>query len=458
MNRRVLSLLGRASGFLAVLLAIGAAPQTPPSAAASRHVVLISLDGFPSWALDDPYLPVPTLRRLAAKGAIAKGMRPVNPTVTWPNHTTLVTGVTPARHGVLYNGLLERDPGVPPRVEPWLPRDQMVHAPTLYDVAHARGMTTAQVDWVAIQAAPTITWEFPERPAPDGKIAQELVKAGVLTQDELETFATRNIIWRDRIWTEAAAHIIRAHRPNLMMFHLLNLDSTQHRYGPRTPAAMTTMALLDGQVAQIVSAVERAGLASRTTYFVVSDHGFRLVKRLIKLNVALAQAGLLTVQDGKITASQVYAVPEGGSAIVYVTAPDPAGDLAARAKQAITGIEGVEAIVEPTDYARFGLPQPAATDQMGVLFVTPQEGYAFAAPAEGEVVINASEGSLGAHGYPATDPALSALFLASGARIRPGVTLDVIDNVDVAPTMATVLGLKLANVDGKVLKEILVAK
>ena len=458
MNRRVLSLLGRASCFLAVLLAIGAAPQTRPSAAASRHVVLISLDGFPSWALDDPYLPVPTLRRLAAKGAIAKGMRPVNPTVTWPNHTTLVTGVTPAKHGVLYNGLLKRDPGVPPRVEPWLPRDQMVHAPTLYDVAHARGMTTAQVDWVAIQAAPTITWEFPERPAPDGKIAQELVKAGVLTQDELETFATRNIIWRDRIWTEAAAHIIRAHRPNLMMFHLLNLDSTQHRYGPRTPAAMTTMALLDGQVAQIVSAVERAGLASRTTYFVVSDHGFRLVKRLIRLNVALAQAGLLTVQDGKITASQVYAVPEGGSAIVYVTAPDPAGDLVARAKQAITGIEGIEAIVEPTDYARFGLPQPAATDQMGVLFVTPQEGYAFAAPAEGEVVINASEGSLGAHGYPATDPDLSALFLASGARIRPGVTLDVIDNVDVAPTMATVLGLKLANVDGKVLKEILVAK
>jgi predicted AlkP superfamily pyrophosphatase or phosphodiesterase len=458
MNRRVLSLLGRASCFLAILLAIGAAPQTRPSAAASRHVVLISLDGFPSWALDDPYLPVPTLRRLAAKGAIAKGMRPVNPTVTWPNHTTLVTGVTPATHGVLYNGLLKRDPGVPPRVEPWLPRDQMVHAPTLYDVAHARGMTTAQVDWVAIQAAPTITWEFPERPAPDGKIAQELVKAGVLTPDELETFATRNIIWRDRIWTEAAAHIIRAHRPNLMMFHLLNLDSTQHRYGPRTPAAMTTMALLDGQVAQIVSAVERAGLASRTTYFVVSDHGFRLVKRLIRLNVALAQAGLLTLQDGKITASQVYAVPEGGSAIVYVTAPDPAGDLVARAKQAITGIEGVEAIVEPTDYARFGLPQAAATDQMGVLFVTPKEGYAFAAPAEGEVVINASEGSLGAHGYPATDPDLSALFLASGARIRPGVTLDVIDNVDVAPTMATVLGLRLANVDGKVLKEILVAK
>jgi predicted AlkP superfamily pyrophosphatase or phosphodiesterase len=442
---------------VAVLTTVGAAPQTrQPSS--SRHVVLISLDGFSSWALDDPYLPVPTLRKLAASGALAKGMRPVNPTVTWPNHTTLISGVTSAKHGVLYNGLLKRDPGLPPRVEPWLPRDEMVHAPTLYDVAHKRGMTTAQVDWVAIMSAPTITWEFPERPAPDGKVAQELVKAGVLTQAELETFSTRDIVWRDRIWTEAAAHIIRTHRPNLMMFHLLSLDSVQHRYGPRTLAATATMALLDAQVAQIVAAVERAGLAARTTYVVVSDHGFKLVKRQIRLNVALAQAGLLTVRDGKVTASQVYAVPEGGSAIVYLTAPDPSGDLLARAKKAIAGIEGVDEVVEPTGFGRFtGLPQPNAGDQMGVLFVTPKEGYAFTAPADGDVVVNASEGSLGAHGYPATDPDLSALFIASGAGIRRGVTLDVIDNVDVAPTMAELLGLKLENVDGKVLTTILTA-
>ena len=149
-------------------------------------------------------------------------------------------------------------------------------------------------------AAPTVTWEFPERPAPDGLIAQELVKAGVLSQAELETFATRNIVWRDHIWTLAAAHIIRQHKPNLMMYHLLNLDSTQHRYGPRTPAAMTTMAHLDAQVADIVNAVEQAGLTARTTFFVVSDHGFKLVKRQIRLNAAFLKAGLLKVQDGKI--------------------------------------------------------------------------------------------------------------------------------------------------------------
>ena len=243
-----------------------------------------------------------------------------------------------------------------------------------------------------------------------------------------------------------------------MMFHLLNLDSTQHRYGPRTPAAMTTMALLDGQVAQIVAAVERAGLTARTTFVVVSDHGFKVVKRLIGLNVALAQAGLVDRSGWEDHASQVYAVPEGGSAIVYLTAADPSGDFLARAKKAIAGVEGVDAVVEPGDYASFGLPQPSATEQMGVLFVTPKDGYAFAAPADGAVVVDAPEGSLGAHGYPATDPDLSALFLASGAGIRAGVTLGVIDNVDVAPTMAELLGVKLENVDGKVLEEILSAR
>jgi predicted AlkP superfamily pyrophosphatase or phosphodiesterase len=89
MKRLQLSLL-----LLALVLApgiSGTAAQAP-----ANHVVIISLDGFPAKALDDPYLPIPTLRRLAASGAMAKTMRPVNPTVTWANHTAMVTGVPPA--------------------------------------------------------------------------------------------------------------------------------------------------------------------------------------------------------------------------------------------------------------------------------------------------------------------------------------------------------------------------
>ena len=417
--------------------------------------MVISLDGFPARALDDPQLPLPTLRQLAARGAVARAMNPVNPTVTWPNHTSLVTGVAPARHGVLYNGSLVREPGVPPRVEPWRDKALMVKATTIYDLAHARGMTTAQVDWVAIHNAPTITWAFAERPDPAAPIPRELVAAGVLSQADVDGFASRHIVFRDYAWTEAAAHIIRRYRPHLLLFHLLNLDSTHHRYGPRTHAALTTMAHLDAQVKKILDAIEQARLTSRTTVIVVSDHGFKLVKRQIRLNAAFADAGLLQVQDGKIVSSQVYAVPEGGSAIVYVTVPDASGDLLARARRAIEAVEGIDRVVESDGFAALGLPLPGNDEQMGSLFVIPKEGYAFTAAATAPAVVDAAEGSLGAHGYVASDPDLGALFIAAGAGIKPGVVLNAIDNVDVAPTIARLLGLRLDGADGRVLTEIL---
>jgi predicted AlkP superfamily pyrophosphatase or phosphodiesterase len=421
----------------------------------SNHVVIISLDGFPGWALDDPYLPLPTLRRLAALGAVAKGMRPVNPTVTWPNHTSMITGVTPSRHGVLFNGLLIRDPGVPPRIEPWRDKKDMVRVRTLYDEVFDRGLTTAQVDWVAIQNAPTITWEFRERPDPKGQIARELVNAGAVSEADLDTFATRNIVWRDQIWTAAAAHILRQHRPNLLLFHLLNLDSTQHRYGPRTPAAMTTMAHLDAQVGTIVETIEQTGLAPRTTLLIVSDHGFKLVKRQIRPNAAFMKAGLLRAQDGKVTQAQAYSVPEGGTAIVYVTVPDPSAEILARVKQTLAGIEGIDRIIEPAEYPSYGLPIPADNDQMGILFLAAKEGYAFTASVGEQVVVDATEGSLGAHGYVSTDPDLQALFIISGRGIKASIRIDSVDAVDVAPTAAQLLGVELKSIDGKALKDVL---
>lgn len=442
---------------LPALLALATLGLVPPQApaGAGNHVVIVSLDGFAGWALDDPYLPAPTLRRLAKQGAMAKGMRPVNPSVTWPNHTSMVTGVTPSRHGVLFNGMLMRPPGGQPRIEPWRDKKEMVRVTTLYDAAHARGMTTAQVDWVAILNAPTITWEFPERPDPKGQIARELVKTGAISEEDLAAFASKNILYRDHIWTEAALHILRHHRPNLLLFHLLNLDSTQHRYGPRTPAAMTTMTLLDEQVGRVVKTLEETGLMPRTTIFVVSDHGFKTVKRQIRPNAALLKAGLIAAQEGKITKTEAYVVPEGGTAMVYVTAPDPSGALLGRVKQALQGVEGIDRVIEPSQYAEFGLPQPGANEQMGALVLTAKDGFAFTADINEPLVVDAPATSLGTHGYISSEPDIRALFIASGRGIKPGVVLDSVNTIDLAPTAARLLGVELKDVEGRVLQEVL---
>ena len=76
------------------------------AAEAEKHVVLITIDGFPAAMMADPKTPIPRIRKLAAEGTMADGLRVSTPSVTWPNHTTLVTGVHPDKHSVLYNGIL----------------------------------------------------------------------------------------------------------------------------------------------------------------------------------------------------------------------------------------------------------------------------------------------------------------------------------------------------------------
>src|SRR6185436_10747269 len=112
-----------------------------------------------------------------------------------PNHTAIVTGVDASRHGLLVNGSITRTGAWPPvKIDPWIPKPQMVKVPTVYDAAHAAGLTTAQVDWVAIKSAPTITWEFPEVPSVDGAIEKEMMARKLIDAETLGQFGKFNIL------------------------------------------------------------------------------------------------------------------------------------------------------------------------------------------------------------------------------------------------------------------------
>src|SRR5947207_12377483 len=121
-------------------------------------VVMVSVDGLAAYYLDDPKAEMPNIRALAAAGARAQSMKAVTPTVTWPNHTTLVTGVMPARHGVVGNNFFDRATGK--RVvlisDPVYDKDEIVKAPTIYDLARAAGLTTAAARWPASRNAKTL--------------------------------------------------------------------------------------------------------------------------------------------------------------------------------------------------------------------------------------------------------------------------------------------------------------
>ena len=417
-----------------------------------RTVVVISLDGFPAYALDDPRLPIPTLRKLAREGVVAASMRPVNPTVTWPNHTAMVTGVDASEHKVLYNGLLTRSKKtIQPSIEPWVDKNLLVHAPTIYDIAYQSGLTTAQVDWVAIYGAKTITWKFPELPDPDGAIEKEMIADGTVTAEQLRTFEASSQAWQDEIWTAAAEKILENHKPNLLLFHLLTLDDTNHEYGPMSPASFTGMALLDANVKRIMDALQHSGRSRNATLIVVSDHGFRKIKHKLHPNVLLRDKGFLTGASSDLK-GDAFVKAEGGIAMVYLTDSDKRDELLPKLRQLFAGLEGIDHIYGTEDFPPLGLPTRATSDQAPDLVLAATPDHAFSNESEGSYLTEVAQG--GTHGYLNSDPNMQAIFIASGAGVPKGIHLDNIPNLDVAPTIAALLGLEMKKVKGHAIPQI----
>ncbi len=424
-----------------------------------NHVIMISLDGFPADLWRRPDVAVPHLRQLAAAGVSADAMTVSNPSITWVNHTTLVTGVSPRRHGVLYNGLLVHPgPGKPPVIEQWADKQKLVRVPTLYDLAAQAGLTTAESNWVAVTGAKTIDWSFHEFPKLDDPIVREMMAAGELTPAEItgmEYGQKTSIAWHDQLWTRAARFIIQHHRPNLLLFHVLTIDSTHHNYGPGSVASHTALEYADSLVGEIMRAVDEAGLRERTTFVVVSDHGHKKVSTRAYPNVILKRAGLLEVAGARVVRADAYVKSQGGIAFVYIDDPRRKAELLPKLQALFAAEPSVGEIVAGTDAPKWGMPSPEENDGMGDLILYPKAGYAFADTATGDVVSEPSPNYAGTHGYRAEDPELDGIFIAGGRGLARGVVLPRVRNLDVAPTVARLLGIPLPGAEGRPLEEIL---
>lgn len=441
--------------FGAAAITLGSLVTAPMAAqqhdAATRtKVVVISLDAFGAESLHDPYLPAPTLHWLMKNGSYAVSMQPINPTVTWPNHTAMVTGVDASLHHVLANGLIvDQRTDAQPHIDADAPKSQLVAVPTVYDLAHKAGMTTAEVDWVAITKADTIDWRFAERPDPDGAIERDLIADGVVTRDDLQHFGHPSQAWRDRIYTRAAVDIIAKHHPDLLLVHLLALDGIEHKTGFGNDSGRNTIAFLDDRVQEIMNAVRSAGDFDRTAFIVVSDHGQQSVFKHLHGNVLLQQAGLQ--KPGTDLEHETFCLSEGGLAYIYQKNATDASRAAL--KQIFAGKPGVVDVLLPGDAAKAGFPTPQQSDQGPDLVLFAANGYQFNPEPSDEFVTAAKES--GAHGYSNTEPKMQAIFIAFGAGFKSSGQIPAFINRDVAPTIAHLLGVGLPHVQGVPLTQIL---
>jgi predicted AlkP superfamily pyrophosphatase or phosphodiesterase len=430
------------------------------SAKARPAVIMLSVDGLASFYLDDPKAEMRTIRALAEGGASATAMKAVAPTVTWPNHTTLVTGVTPARHGVVGNDYFDRERQKPVILisDPEFDKEKLVRVPTLYDLAKTNGLSTAAIRWPATRSAKALDWTIPDvfsdellHRSSTPSLMAECKKAGVWSDGEIVRYGTREFrVVSDEMCTRVFNYILRTHHPNLALLHLTHLDTIEHLKGPRTAEAYAAIKGADEQVRQVWQEVKR-DYPEGATLLVVSDHGFTPVERLILPNIPLRDAGLLQVTGGKPAGGTVRIVAEGGAALVYVLDKTNRDAAIRRASRLLGDLDGVAKVIGPGELHEHGIAEPTEDPHAPDIVLFAREGYSFDETATGSASSVPRRDLHGTHGHDETLPCMSATFVAWGRGIKPGARLGAIHNIDVAPTVAKLLGLKLTGAEGKIL-------
>jgi predicted AlkP superfamily pyrophosphatase or phosphodiesterase len=430
---------------VAVLLGVSAGAEAAP-------VLMISIDGLRPGDVSDADargIHVPVLKKLAADGVYASGVRNALPTVTYPNHTTLITGVWPAKHGIPNNPTF--DP-LQKNMGGWYWYSQDIKVRTLWDAVHDSGGKVASLSWPVSVGAASIDYNLPEiwraetpedqklvRALSTPAIVPVLEKATGLTLAQADGETVEVDIGRARF----AGALIAAKHPQLTTVHLRGLDHTEHEFGPGSPQAKAVLEKLDTAVGRLVADARKA--EPDLVVAIVSDHGFLPVAHAVNLIAPFVQAGLITLNaDKKVTSWQ--AEPWGGASAAVVLAHPQDAALKAKVSKLLTQLAakpelGIGHVADESEIARLG------GTPMASFWVDFKPGYMMGTdPAAPPVSPSDVKGT---HGYFPIHPELHATLIVSGPSIAKRGSLGEVDMRDIAPTLAKVMKVSLPDADGK---------
>jgi predicted AlkP superfamily pyrophosphatase or phosphodiesterase len=405
----------------------------------AQSLLLISIDGMrPDYVLkaDEHGLKIPHLRRLLKDGAHATGVRGVLPTITYPSHTTILTGVWPAKHHIYSNVVF--DP-LDLNLAGWTWYTEDIAVPTLWDAATKAGLITGSVSWPVSVGASSIRynvpefWRAPKFPGEDVKLLRAVSTPGLMAEIEKEAgpYVTDldDAAHGDRQRTSYAVWILRNIHAQFMTVHLASLDHLEHAFGPFSPEANAALEQIDAEVGELEQAAPNAVVC------VLSDHGFTRTDHSFNIVAPFVEEGLVTMTNKKVTAWRAYPDLEAGSAAIIVKDPKDisrVGDLLRRL--AADPKNGIAQILDPAQIAAFGGRPDAA------FWVDMQSNFSVVATDRPNRVG-------GTHGYAPSNPQLLASFFIAGPKIKSGVDLGEIDMRSVAATLAKAMALPFPTAD-----------
>ena len=410
----------------------------------TQHVVLISIDGFrPEFYLEERW-PAPNMQDMAKTGARSLGVTGVFPSVTYPSHTTIITGRTPIHHGIYYNAPFEPT-GQTGR---WYWESELIQVPTLWDAVREAGLKSASFIWPLSVNAP-IDYNIPEywtiedgfgriqpmreKETPKGLLAE--MELNVLGKLNERTFNGDYLNREDRTG-EMAGYILETYKPNLITLHLIATDHFQHVEGREGPMVRKSLAATDRAIGKIIEAADRAGISDQTTFVITGDHGFVNIHSSLSPNVWLVEVGLMENQPDRGDWKAAFHT-SGASAFLHLKDESDSATL-----------EKVEEMLEnlPENHKKlFRVINREALDKVGAdphaaLGLAPIQGISFSPTSEGAVLKPAKGGT---HGFFPDFKEIETGFVAWGAGIRENVEIQEMGLVDVAAVVNYLLNLNM---------------
>ncbi len=399
-------------------------------------LVLVSIAGLtPERYLEGA---MPALASLAEVGALAEQVASIAPAAVYPAHATLVTGVAPAVHGVVADHLLgER--GVR-RAQPR--HSSQLRAPTLWQRVGEGGGSVAAFDGPTTTGA-EVGWLLPDvAPERAGESWAALVardaSAGVAARvhgapAEVAEPGTA----RDALLVDLACASF-AEAPRLVLLRLRGPEAPLAAHGPRSAQAGSAFVRVDDEIARLVRCAEQAGRLAELAFAVVGDRALLAAHSALRPNVWLREEHLISAQ-GRWSA---LARSNGGSAFVY----------ASDAKAALRARQRLEAAARETGAFRVVsaeemIERQADPDAWFGLAAEP--GFVFEDSFAGAPL--AASTRQGAGGYLGARPEAVTGFVAFGRGVRRGIVVPRMSQLDVAPTLAALLGVQLEPTDGRAL-------
>ncbi len=418
-------------------------------AQSTKYVILISIDGSrPDFYKDDAW-GTPVLHQMKDAGVYADGVTSVFPSVTYPSHTTMVTGALPSKHGIYYNELFDLA-GLQGR---WYWYTSAIKTPTLWDAVHKAGLRSAAVSWPVSVGAP-IDYNVPEIWPLDSKadkispIRDNTTPKGLF--EEIEQNATgkitadalnENYLTKDENIARMASYILRTYKPNLLAIHLVCVDHYEHAEGRQGAMVKRAVANADNAIGKILEAVQMAGIKDSTAIIITGDHGFVDIHTTLSPNVWLAAKGLVSKINGKTEYKAIFHT-SGAAAFLHLKDKDD--------KKTLEQVEAILAGLPPATKKLFRVVkgvelQARGADPDVALALTPIQGINMSSAIDGDE-LKAAHG--GTHGYYPDFKEIQTGFIGYGPAFNKGMVIPQMGLEDIAPIIAQLLNLDFTAPDG----------